>query len=175
MIQVIILGMLELQPMSGYDIQVGLQDLKVEMWGGVAVGSIYHALKKLERDEYIEIDSIKQTGLRQKATYKITEKGSVYLKKLIIESLTKSSADFPTDFYSAMAFIDKVPKDEVKKALEEQLKILQSNCEELDKGLSEKNKVFHNNLPPIVTCTFENMYGVLRLQIEYIEKLLTFI
>ena len=65
MTQLIVLGMIQMKPMSGYDIQVSLQELNAEMWSGVQVGSIYHALKRLEKDGYIKIDSISKTGFRQ--------------------------------------------------------------------------------------------------------------
>ncbi len=145
------------------------------MWSGVLVGSIYHALKKLERDGYIEIDSISKTGLRQKATYRITEKGSIYLKELIVESLTKFSANFPTDFYSAVSFINNISKEDTQIALKKQLEKLENKLKELDKGLDEKNKAFDNNLPLITTCTFKNMYEIIRLQIGYVEELLSLI
>lgn len=175
MTQLIVLGMIEMQPMSGYDIQVSLQEINAEMWSGVLVGSIYHALKKLNSDGYIEIESISKTGLRQKATYRITEKGSSYLKELIVESLTKSSANFPTDFYSAVTFINNIPKEESQIALKKQLEKLKSELEALDKGLDEKNKAYDNNLPLITTCTFRNMYEIIRLQIGYVEELLSLI
>ncbi|WP_310604552.1 PadR family transcriptional regulator [Anaerosporobacter sp.] len=175
MTQLIVLGMLEIQPMSGYDIQTTLQELNAEMWSGVLVGSIYHALKKLEKDGYIEIDSIEQTGLRQKATYKIAEKGKSFLKELILDSLTKPSSNFPTTLYSAITFIDKVPKEEARTALLKQRDFLQNQLDELDKGLKEKNEALGNHLPPIVASSFKNMFGITRLQKEYIEELLEII
>ncbi len=50
--------MLNMQPMSGYDIQQMLKLTNADRWGGVLIGSIYHALKKLEQEKYIEIDSV---------------------------------------------------------------------------------------------------------------------
>ena len=58
MTQLFVLGALQMRPMSGYDIQLMLQQSEAERWSGVQVGSIYHALKKLEKNQYIEIDKI---------------------------------------------------------------------------------------------------------------------
>jgi DNA-binding PadR family transcriptional regulator len=173
--QLIVLGMLEMRPMSGYDIQMTLQQLDVEKWSGVLVGSIYHALKKLETDGYLEIDSIEQTGLRQKAIYKITDKGSLYLKELIFESLKKSSAAFPTTFYSAITFMDNIPKEQARTALKEQKELLEKEMEALEKGLLEKEEALNGNMPPIVKSSFKNMFGIVKLQKEYVEELLCLI
>lgn len=175
MTQLMVLGMIETRPMSGYDIQMTLHQLDAENWSGVLVGSIYHALKKLEKDGYIEIDSIEQTGHRQKAIYKITEKGSRYLKELIIESLKKSSASFPTSFYSAISFIDNIPKDQAKIALQEQKELLEKELFILEKGLIEKEKALKGNVPKIAISTFKNMFGIIKLQKEYVEELLSLI
>lgn len=173
MTQLIVLGMIQMKPMSGYDIQVSLQELNAEMWSGVQVGSIYHALKKLEKDRYIKIDSISKTGLRQKATYRITEKGNAYLKELIVGELTKSSAKFPTDFYSAVTFIDNIPKIEIQTALKNQLEELKGELNKLNEGLAEKNKAFNGSLPLITVITFRNMFEIIQLQIKYAEELLS--
>lgn len=70
-----VLGMLNIQAMSGYDIQQKLLEWNVSIWSEVLVGSIYHALKKLEQKGHISIHSIENTGHRQRAIYQITEKG----------------------------------------------------------------------------------------------------
>lgn len=175
MTQLIVLGMLEIRPMSGYDIQVTLQEINAEMWSGILVGSIYHALKKLNKDEYVEIASIEQTGLRQKATYKITEKGSLLLRELIIDVLSKTSVNFPTNFYSAISFIDKVPEEKARKALLNQQMLLQEELNTLDKGIKEKKEAFGDTLPPIIASSLKNMYGIIKLQKEYIDELLEII
>lgn len=175
MTQLIVLGMLQMKPMSGYDIQVSLQELNAEMWSGVQVGSIYHALKKLEKDEYIKIDSISKTGFRQKATYRITKKGNTYLNKLIADELTKSSAKFPTGLYSAVSFIDNISKIEIQTALRKQLVELNGEFNNLLEGLNEKNKAFDCNLPLITEITFRNMFEIIQLQIKYVEELLSLI
>ena len=64
MTKLLVLGLLEERPMSGYDIQQKISMADAERCGGVLVGSIYHALKKLEQDNYIEIADVEYTGHR---------------------------------------------------------------------------------------------------------------
>lgn len=165
--------MLDIRPMSGYDIQIMLQELDAERWGGVLVGSIYHALKKLEKDNYIEIDSIEQTGHRQKAIYKITQKGQEYLTTLIFGSLKTSSVIYPSTLYSALSFMDKLPTDKIRKALEEQHNNLNLELQELEKGLEIKKKALGSELPEITKIVFDNMFSQIYQQKEFIEKILS--
>lgn len=101
---------------------------------------------KKKKDEYIKIDSISKTGFRQKATYRITEKGNTFLNKLIVDELTKSSAKFPTALYSAVTFIDNISKMEIRTALKKQLEELNGEFNKLHEGLSKKRK------PLVITC-----------------------
>ena len=105
MTQLFVLGLLNMQAMSGYDIQQRLSEWNVSIWGEVLAGSIYHALKKLEQQGYISISSIENTGHRQRAIYQITKKGRDYLLKLISESISVSSVVYPKTLYSGLAFI----------------------------------------------------------------------
>jgi DNA-binding PadR family transcriptional regulator len=107
MTRLLVLGMLDIQPLSGYDIQQMLRISDAERWGGVLIGSIYHALKKMESEGYIELKSIEQTGHRQKAVYSITDKGRDYLKALTLESLQSLSLEYPTALYSGLSSQDR--------------------------------------------------------------------
>ena len=106
--------------MSGYDIQQKISMADAARWGGVLVGSIYHALKKLEQEKYIELCDVKQTGHRQTAIYKITDLGKTYLQTLVEDSLRVSSVLYPTTLYSGLSLLDKIPPEQARKALEEQ-------------------------------------------------------
>ena len=44
--------------MSGYDIKQMLQTMDAKRWGGVLIGSIYYALKKLEKTSEITEDDL---------------------------------------------------------------------------------------------------------------------
>ena len=92
MTKLLVLGLLDGGPMSGYDLQQKLGGADAERWGGVLPGSIYHALKKLEGEGCIALAGVEQTGYRQKAVYRITEAGRNHLHTLIADALRTSSA-----------------------------------------------------------------------------------
>ena len=87
MTKLLVLGLLDGGPMSGYDLQQKLGGADAERWGGVLPGSIYHALKKLEGEGCIALAGVEQTGHRQKAVYRITEAGRSHLHTLIADAL----------------------------------------------------------------------------------------
>ena len=117
MTRLIVLGVLDMKPMSGYDIQQVLKSNDAERWAGVLIGSIYHALKKLEQEGHIEINGIEQTGHRQKAIYRITKSGKGYLKELVLESLKETSVLYPSTLYSGISFIHQISQVESRESI----------------------------------------------------------
>lgn len=170
MTRVLVLGMLEIQPWSGYDIQQVLRLSDAERWGGVLIGSIYHALKKMEKEGLVVVDSIEQTGHRQKAIYKITEKGQEYLKQLVAECLEASSVNYPSTLYSGMSYIEKISKDDALKALCQQRDSLEKEYTELENGMRLKNVTMNNHIPPMTNLIFENMFAVVKQQQSFVKK-----
>ena len=172
MTRLLVLGLLDAQPMSGYDIQQMIGMMDAERWGGVLVGSIYHALKKLEQENHIEITSVEQTGHRQKAVYQITQQGREHLKSLVIDSLRTSSVLYPTTLYSGLTFIEKIPRENARQALEEQKQLLDEEYRALEQGLKEKETAMQNDVPQFSKITFDNMFSIIRQQQQFIDKLL---
>lgn len=172
MTQLLVLGLLKEKPLSGYDIQLALQVSDAESWGGVLVGSIYHALKKLEKDGHIEIASLEQTGNRQKAIYQITDTGIEYLYKLIADVLQSSSVVFPTAFYSGLNFMDLIPKEQSITALKSQKALLEKEYDSLRRGLDEKKTAMGKVLPTVSELVFENMFGTIKQQLDFVNQLL---
>lgn len=172
MTQLFVLGLLNIQAMSGYDIQQKLLEWNVSIWSEVLVGSIYHALKKLEQKDYISIGSIETTGHRQRAIYEITEKGRDYLSKLINESISVSSVVYPKTLYSGLAFIDTLTKEELCCSLKLQQKVLENEYIQTEKALSKKKKAMDDDFSPILQLVFDDTLSIIRLRQNFIDKLL---
>lgn len=175
MTRLLVLCMLDAKPMSGYDIQRALQMTDAERWGGVLIGSIYHALKKLEKDGYIAIDKVEQTGHRQKFTYRITEEGKGHLKDLIREALTSSSVPYPSSLYAGISFYDKLPAAEARQALEEQQVLLEKEYQSVQEGWKEKEAALDGDIPPMVQMVFDNMFAIISQQQDFVRKALAYL
>lgn len=164
--------MLDVQPMSGYDIQQGLQMTDAERWGGVLIGSIYHALKKMEQEGYVAVTSIELTGHRQKAVYSITESGKNYLTILIQDSLKASSVLYPSTLYSGLSFFEKLSVDECRKSLEQQRTTLKNEYDAVKWGLEAKDAAMQHQIPPMIMLIMENMFSIIKQQQDFVDKAL---
>lgn len=172
MTRLLVLGILDVQPMSGYDIQQALQMTDAERWGGVLIGSIYHALKKMEQEGYVTVTSIEQTGHRQKAVYSITGTGRTYLQTLIKNSLKASSVLYPSTLYSGLSFYEKLSMEECRKALEEQRVALNDEYSAVKRGLEAKDAAMQHQIPPMVNLIMENMFSIIKQQQDFVDKAL---
>lgn len=173
--RLLVLGMLNMQPMSGYDIQQMLKLTNANRWGGVLIGSIYHALKKLEQEKYIEIESVEQTGHRQKAVYKITDTGNEHLKELVAESLQSSSVQYPSTLYSGLSFLNIISPKQTKQALEQQLKVLEEEYHALEYGQKAKEEAMGDGLNPLMQLIFNNMFSIVKQQQDFLQQVLQLI
>jgi DNA-binding PadR family transcriptional regulator len=124
----------------------------------------------LESEGHIEIKSIELTGHRQKAVYSITDKGRDYLKSLTLESLQSFSLEYPTTLYSGLSFSHKISEKDAADSLEKQKAYLQKEYEALEYGLKAKNDAMQNHIPPMTRLIFDHMFGLLKLQQEFVEK-----
>ncbi|MGN7478270.1 PadR family transcriptional regulator [Solibacillus silvestris] len=173
MTQLLVLGALNLQPMSGYDIQTMLQVNEAERWSGVQVGSIYHALKKLEKDNYIEVYKIENVGHRQKVIYKITDLGKEHLKLLTFNAIQSSQVPYPLSLYAGLSFIENLPNEQAEKALEEQLAMLEKELNIITCGMEVKRQYINEDLSPLINLVSQNMIDIIQHQILFVKEVLT--
>jgi DNA-binding PadR family transcriptional regulator len=169
MVRLMVLGMLKMRPLSGYEIQQVLQTSQTDIWAGILPGSIYHALKKMDKEGLVEVDTVEQTGHRIKAIYKITDKGRAEFTELLKVSLREKSVGLPSTLYTAMAFFHELPKAEKIQALNEQKGILEKELAQLKAGIKIKEQ--YVTIDVIARMQFENMFAHYQLQIDFIDQL----
>jgi DNA-binding PadR family transcriptional regulator len=80
----LVLGVIEqCGPSSGYDIVQELQNREVESWTDLKIGSVYHAISKLEKQAFVTPQETTKEGQRPaKTIYEITKKGQAYFDEL---------------------------------------------------------------------------------------------
>lgn len=135
------------------------------------MGSIYHALKKLELEKHIELVHVVQTGHRQKAVYQITAQGKDYLQSLIVESLRVSSVQYPTTLYSALCFLNKIPPGDARRDLEKHKKRLDEEYQSLEMG-RKSNEDSGEAVPAISQMTIDNMFAIVQQQRQFVDRIL---
>ncbi|RUL47908.1 PadR family transcriptional regulator [Lysinibacillus antri] len=170
MIRLMVLGLLRVKSMSGYEIQQILQTSKTDLWAGILPGSIYHALKKMEKGSLVEVESVEQTGHRIKAIYKINDQGEQEYFNLLKKSLEVSSVKLPTELYTGMGFIQDLSKEDVLNALFIQKTALEAELEMQKDGIEMKRQVL-GELDKITQLTAQNIFKQYEIQIDFIEQL----
>ena len=169
MTKLLILGLLDEGPLSGYDIQQRVNRADAQRWGGILPGSISHALRKLEEEQCITLVQVERTGYRQRAVYRITPRGREQLRLLILDALRDAAPCYPTTLYSGLSLLDKVPREQARAALEEQKQCLEAEYRTLEAGQRSNEG---SEVSPMAQLTIAHMFAVVRLQRQFVEQLL---
>ncbi|MEO1771897.1 PadR family transcriptional regulator [Candidatus Enterococcus ferrettii] len=175
MTKLLVLAMLSMQPMSGYEIKSMLEMNDAKRWAGVLPGSIYNALKKLERDGYVEVVSLENSGHRQKAIYRITPKGEDYQQELALECLGSEKINYPTDLYTGISLAYEIPKTEAISRLKKNKKQLILESQAVKTGMNAKEKALQGDIPQLTKIVFEHMFNVIEAQIKLIDATISII
>lgn len=155
--------------MSGYDIQVAMENTQTDKWAYVKPASIYYALKKLEENGFVNLNSVEATGYRSKALYSITEKGKQEYKRLIKQGLEENSVIFPSAFYTSLTFIEDLSSEEILYEINRQTKKIYDLYNDM-KNI-KKLKIEINQYPENVKIIFENIFAQCELQLNTLNSL----
>jgi DNA-binding PadR family transcriptional regulator len=128
-----ILGFLEYQPMSGYDLKKFFDQSVAHFWSATQ-SHIYKALEKLEEDGFVEAKVIPQEGKPNRKEYHITEAGRAELHRWVVTPLPLS----PTrEAWLIQIFFSHASSNA------EIVALLEARAEEIKKIL----KAFHGQIP----------------------------
>lgn len=169
MTKLLILGLLDTQPMSGYDLQQKIGRADARRWGGVLPGSIYYALKKLEEEGDIALAEVGQTGRRQRAVYAITPQGRRSLQTLVRDVLRTPVSPYPTELFSGLSLLDRLPRPEAVQALRERRKRLAA---EYDVLLQKREGNTGQVVSRIAALTIDHMFALVQQQQKFVESVL---
>lgn len=156
--------------MSGYEIKSVLEENDSQRWAGILLGSIYNALKKLEKENYIEVARLENSGYRQKAIYQITEKGKLYQNELILNCLSNSKMYYPTELFSGISLADNVKKEEAIEQLEKNKKELKNELIIINSGKELKVQVLGEDIPELTLLIFKHMKVMINNQLELVDS-----
>ena len=169
--RLMVLGCLMQWPMSGYQIQLILQVSQTEQWAGILPGSVYHALKKLEKEGMVVLKGTEKTGNRLKSIYEITPTGKNEFSNLLREAWQKPCLHFPSGIYGAVSFLDDTQLKEVLPLIDQQIGILKNELEEWNAGETAKAKFYNAELPDYMKAIFENGRKHIELDIALLKNL----
>ena len=110
------------QPVHGYFVRRELLTWRVDEWAKINPGSIYNALRGLERDGFIVAVDPAEKPIR----YTLTPDGETEFMSLLRAALWRVAPNDPAQLYTAISFMWALSRQEVIDALESRLAQLDS-------------------------------------------------
>jgi DNA-binding PadR family transcriptional regulator len=122
--RLLVLGAVRIfQPVHGYFVRRELLTWRVEQWAKINPGSIYNALRTLEREGFITPVDPDEKPIR----YTLTEDGETEFLVLLREALWQVVPNDPARLYTAISFMWALSREEVIEALESRIAQLDSH------------------------------------------------
>lgn len=103
MLELAILGLLKERPMHGYELKKRLSYMLGHFWT-VSYGSLYPALKRLEKSAGIERAYSVKEKTRNRNVYRITRKGETTFMRMLTENVSNASLANTEKFDLRMTF-----------------------------------------------------------------------
>ena len=145
-IDMVILGLLSHEDLSGYDIKKHIDGAIRFFWKG-SFGNIYPALKDMESGGLI-VKNDTSVGGRERLTYHITDEGKSVLKNWLQEEQASNELKYETllKLFFGGASSKKVSVHNIEvfeEQIEKDLKTLKSYCAVLEKVLDEEDHIYY--------------------------------
>lgn len=122
------------QPVHGYFVRRELLTWRADQWAKINPGSIYNALRTLERDGFIAGESSEDKPARR--AYSLTDDGETEFLALLREALWHVVPNDPARLYTAVSFMWALSREEVVEALESRIAQLDALHREVPYTLS---------------------------------------
>ncbi|MFN2544365.1 MAG: helix-turn-helix transcriptional regulator [Actinomycetota bacterium] len=141
MLELAILGLLKERAMHGYQLSKRLADTLGAFWK-VSYGSLYPALKRLEREGAVESVFPRDEVGRRKNVYRVTDKGEKLFYELLQEAGQESWED--NRFRVRLAFFKYLKPDTRLRLLQKRRDYLEGRLSDLKKSLTATRERIDN-------------------------------
>jgi DNA-binding PadR family transcriptional regulator len=165
-VRLLVLGVLAERPMHGYELRKLAEESRLEAWSGILPGSIYHALKQLEKERLVRLAKTEQTGRRRREVYQITRAGRAAIAALIREAWQDPIRSLPTGLYGALAFRRLADPAAERLAIERQIADLTAEIEAWERARPLKGPLSADQ-----SALFDNGLDHLRADLALLRRL----
>ena len=162
----VVLGLVSEYPCHGKDIDERIDVRGMRAWTAIGKSSIYGVLKNLKERGIVE-SWVEEENNRIVKIYKVTEKGTKVLKKMIYKILSMFDGKNDHDFYMAFSMLPCLSKEEQLEVFSNSLSVIKRNKKELEDMLEKIN-----HQPLNVRGLFIHPIKILQTDIEFLEYVL---
>ncbi|PSK99661.1 PadR family transcriptional regulator [Murinocardiopsis flavida] len=128
--------------------------------------SLYHAVTRLERDEFIEsVETVREGGRPERTVYRLTAEGRAELTSRLRYLLQRPDTD-PRPFVAAMSFIGCLPIGETRFCLGHRAAALESEVASLDISSTSLG------LPRVLLLENEYLRALRAAELEWVRTLI---
>lgn len=167
-IRLVLLGILGMQPMHGYEIKQTIEDHMGD-WTDIKFGSIYFALARLAEEGAIEVVEETREGNRPSRTvYQITDKGREEYIQLLRELWWNDDRPLYS-FDIGVFFMQSLPKEEVARCLDERIERMRAKLLFLKEHKSEHESNPH--VPPQGMAIMNHSLAHMEAEIEWLTDM----
>lgn len=167
--RLVILGLLQSQPLHGYEIKHIIEDHMGD-WASIAFGSIYFAIGKLAEEGFIEKAATEKEGGRPSRTvYRITEEGRAEFMRLLRQTWSELEIR-RFDLDVGLFFMDALPIGEVKMYLQGRVAQLEGIVGHVVSHREEQ--LADENVPPQAAAIFDHSLAHMVAELEWTRDLL---
>lgn len=131
-IDLIVLGILEKESLSAYDIQKLVEYRNISKWVKISTPSIYKKVIQLEEKGLISSTMVKEGRMPEKAVYSLTDLGRTEFEKLMLE-ISKKPVHIFLDFNAVIVNLDSLPEEDQRSCLnniEQNILVMKSYLED---------------------------------------------
>lgn len=169
-VRLLVLGLLCERPQHGYDLHRWLERSKADVWADVLPGSIYHALRQMQKEGLIEVQATEHTGNRSRSIYSITPTGRDAFARLLAEGWQRRLPGFPVGLYTLLTFSHHMSPALLRPVIEQQINDF---TRELDQWrLGEDAKAEAEVLPAWGEAMFQNGREHLEADLRLLQRVL---
>ena len=130
-------------------------------------GSLYHAIRRLVRDELIEVESTEREGKRPERTvYRATVAGLATLTE-VLRRIVGTPRREPSEFMAAMSFLIFLGPEEAAERLDERVRRLEVEVEGYAESLGNAGEF----VPRIHLLEGEYLLAMQRAELEWVKGL----
>ena len=170
-IKFVILGLLNKEPLTGYDLKKLITDSSIFYWSGNN-NQIYTSLLQLHKENFVSQEIQQQVQHPARKIYTITDKGEEELKKWILSD--PEIPQYRNTFLFKLSCSDKLSKSELILLIErhiDEIKIKILMCKEENKRRIDMNFGSKKNF--LLDIVYEKNILFYETEVDWLKKLRT--
>ncbi|MCS7484335.1 PadR family transcriptional regulator [Umezawaea endophytica] len=164
----VVLELLHESPMHPYEIQQKIHERQLGRLTKVTVGSLYHAVEKLQKDGLIEVVDTSREGKRpERTTYRLTSSGVESFRCEVLANAAEVAVEFPR-FAMAVQHLHTVRPGEAVAELRLRAKALREGLGVADVTIAELTA---RNLEPMFWIDHQYTRAMRQAELDWVERL----